>query len=310
MIMKHAFLILAHTDPEQLKRLINALDSESSFFYIHWDKKNESILNESSIIAELQNHSNIYFIEKRIKVYWGGVSIVYATIELLKEAIKNKDITHFHLLSGIDYPLKPLSYILHFFANNSHNYVTYYPQESNRSHFIDRYYFYDNDYMNHRNKKQNIKRIIIYQALLFIQRCIWFLVQVLGVRIRKKLNLKYYHGTQWFSLQRNAIEYIINYLNQNPWILKRFKYTAVCDESFFIMLLMDNPELKATIINNDLRLRLYDGMPNRGGYILTEKDFDLIKKSEALFGRKFVSGKSEKLIGLINNLFLTQFKPQ
>ena len=41
MIMKHAFLILAHTDPEQLKRLINALDSESSFsIYIGTKKMN------------------------------------------------------------------------------------------------------------------------------------------------------------------------------------------------------------------------------------------------------------------------------
>lgn len=37
--MKHAFLILAHTDPEQLKRLISSLNSDSSLFYIHWDKK-------------------------------------------------------------------------------------------------------------------------------------------------------------------------------------------------------------------------------------------------------------------------------
>ncbi len=304
--MKHAFLILAHTDPEQLKRLISSLNSDSSLFYIHWDKKNESVLFESPIIKELQSHSNIHFITNRIKVYWGGASIVYATIELLKEAFKEQDITYFHLLSGIDYPLKPLQYIFRFFENNKNNYLTYIPQESNMRYFIERYYFYDNDYINPQNKKRSIKRTIVYQTLLFIQRCTWFLVQVLGIRIRKKVNMQFYHGTQWFSLHRNAVTYIIKFLNENSWILKRFKYTAVCDETFFIMLLMNNSQLKDSIINNDLRLRLYDGMPNRSGYILTEKDFELIKNSDALFGRKFVSGKSEKLIELINNMFLTQ----
>lgn len=173
--------------------------------------------------------------------------------------------------------------------------------------FIERYYFYDNDYINPQNKKRSIKRTFVYQTLLFIQRCTWFLVQVLGIRIRKKINMQFYHGTQWFSLHRNAVTYIIKFLNENSWILKRFKYTAVCDETFFIMLLMNNSQLKDSIINNDLRLRLYDGMPNRSGYILTEKDFELIKNSDALFGRKFVSGKSEKLIELINNMFSIKF---
>lgn len=207
--MKHAFLIAAHTDPEQLKRLISALDSESSLFYIHWDKKTEFILNESAVIKELQTHSNIHFIENRIKVYWGGLSQVQATINLLTEAYKNKEVKYFHLLSGVDYPIKPLSYILQFFENNTHNYLTYIPEEGKRDYFIDRFYFYDNDYIKPQYKKHSIKRAIIYQTLLFIQRCTWFLVQVLGIRIRKKLNMKYYHGTNWFSLHKNAVTYII-----------------------------------------------------------------------------------------------------
>lgn len=301
--MKHAFLILAHNEPEQLKRLISALDSESSLFYIHWDKKCESVLLNSSIIKELETHSNIHFINNRIEVYWGGFSLVKATVLLLKEAVRNSDVIYFHLLSGIDYPLKPLSYIFRFFEDNTNNYVYYIPEESKRRYFIERFYFYDNDYINPRNKKHNIKRVVIYQFLLFIQRCTWFLVQVLGIRIRKKLNMEYYHGTQWFSLHKSAVYYLMNYIEKNPWILKRFKYTAVCDESFFIMLLMNSPEFKKTVINDDLRLRLYDGKPNRIGYIFTERDFDLIKNSKALFGRKFVTGKSEKLIQLINDMF-------
>lgn len=299
--MKHAFLILAHSDPEQLEKLINALDSENSFFYIHWDKKNEYILEVSPILKKLSERTNIFFIKNRIKVYWGGFSIVKATILLIKEASMNLDISYFHLLSGIDYPLKSKSNIFDFFMDNEKNYISYIPEESNFDYFINRYYFYDNDYINPQNKNNSIKRTLISLLLIFIQRCSKVLVEFCSIRIRKKLNMNYYHGTQWFSLHKNAITYILNFIKSTPWILKRFEYTAVSDESFFIMILMNNPELRRTVVNNDLRLRLYNGMPNRGGYVLTEKDYELIKNSDALFGRKFVTGKSDRLIQLISD---------
>lgn len=70
--MKQAFLIAAHEDPKQLYRLVNALQSCQSTFYIHIDRKNEYMFN-SPYFKRLQMVSNVHFIES-IKVYWGGVS--------------------------------------------------------------------------------------------------------------------------------------------------------------------------------------------------------------------------------------------
>lgn len=297
--MKHAFLIQAHQDVEQLYKLINALESDLSFFYIHWDKKHEDILLRSPQYNILKQKPNVFFVEN-IKVYWGGLSIVQATIILLKEAIKDKNIQYFHLLSGEDYPIKPIDYILKFFENNRHNYLTYLPCESSKSYYIDRYYFYDNDFMDVRNNNKSLNKYIIKNILLTIQRISWFVVHKLKLRVRKTIPMKYYHGSNWFSFTNEAISYILNKISSEPWLLKRFKFTAVCDESFFTMLLMDSSQLKRTVINNDLRLRMPDGSLNRGGYIYTEKDFYHIINSTALFGRKFRSGVSNKLIENIN----------
>lgn len=301
--MKHAFLIQAHQDVEQLYKLINALDSNDSSFYIHWDKKHERILLDSILYNTIKNKPNIFFVEN-INVYWGGVSMVLATIKLLKEAIKDKNIQYFHLLSGEDYPIKSFKYISNFFKNNQHNYLTYIPNESIMEYYINRYYFYDNDFMDVRNSNTGVKKYLIKSILLFIQRISWFFVQKIKIPIRKKISIKYYHGSNWFSFTNEAVSYILKRITEEPWLLKRFKYTAVCDESFFIMLMMDNPQFKDSIINDDLRLRMSDGSLNRGGYIYTEKDFDHIIKSTALFGRKFRTGISDELILNINQKIL------
>lgn len=301
--MKHAFLILAHQDIEQLLRLVTALDSESSLFYIHWDKKQEHVLRLSSCFYKLQEKNNVFFV-KSIKVYWGGISIAIATIELLKAAIKSSETVYFHLLSGIDYPLKPLSFIFDFFADNNHNYLLYIPEEDCCEYYIDRYYFYDTDYMDTRGNAIGCKKKVMRNFLLVLQRCTYLLVQKLGLRIRKKIPMKYYHGSQWFSFTREAVDYILKRISSETWILKRFKYTAVSDESFFTMLIMDNPQLRKTVVNDDLRLRMPDGTLNRGGYIREEKDFELIQNTSALFGRKFCTGVSDNLLECIDSKIL------
>lgn len=292
--MKHAFLIMAHQDVEQLCRLVDALDSEYSLFYIHWDKKQEQVLHQSSYINKLKEKSNVLFIES-MKVYWGGINQVKATIELMKVAVKSKETVYFHFLSGIDYPLKSISYIIDFFSGNNRNYLTYIPEESSLEYYINRYYFYDTDYMDVRGKKQFHKKIVYY-ILLYLQRFTYLLVQKFGLRIRRKLPMKYYHGSNWFSFTREAVDYILRRVSEEPWILSRFKYTAVADESFFTMLIMDNPQLRETVVNDDLRLRMEDGTLNRGGYVCKETDFERIQNTTALFGRKFLTGVSDKLI--------------
>lgn len=297
--MKHAFLILAHQDIEQLFRLIVALDSECSLFYIHWDKKQEHVLRLSSCFHKLQKKNNVFFVES-INVYWGGVSSVIATIELLKAAVQSSETVYFHLLSGIDYPLKPLSFIFDFFAENNHNYLLYIPEECRCEYYINRYYFYDTDYMDVRGDIVGYKKRMMHNLLLLLQRSTFLLVQKFGLRIRKKNPMKYYHGSNWFSFTRDAVNYILERVSNEAWILKRFKYTAVSDESFFTMLIMDNPRLRNTVINDDLRLKMPDGTLNRGGCIRVEKDFEFIKNSSALFGRKFRTGVSDRLLDSID----------
>ena len=57
---------------------------------------------------------------ERVKVYWGGFSMVKATLNLMKAALTSGEkFSHLVLLSGLDYPIKPSWAIYNFLTNHS-----------------------------------------------------------------------------------------------------------------------------------------------------------------------------------------------
>lgn len=294
----HAFLIQCHNNPSQLLRLVERLDSPFSRFYIHIDKKHEKEMMDSVDVNRLKEKGNVLFVNP-VKVYWGDFSQVRATLILLNEAYKDKTISIFHLLSGIDYPLKSISEIIQFFEGRNNDYIQWVPEESNKRYFIDRYYFYGNKYIDRNNICKTLWGGVIRLLIILIQRVSAVMVQYFHLQIRRKIPLDYYHGSNWFSITRNAVTYIKEYIDSNNWLLKRFRHTAVSDESFFTMILKSDG-YNGNIVNDDLRLKKPDGTLNRNGYILTEKDYGRIKSGKALFGRKFVPGMSDKLMELLD----------
>ena len=75
--MKFAYLIQAHKNPSQLCDLINVLQDEDNYFFVHIDEKSELslFLRENYKMPE-----RIFFLERRISVNWAGFSQVKATM--------------------------------------------------------------------------------------------------------------------------------------------------------------------------------------------------------------------------------------
>lgn len=95
--MKIAYLILCHKDPNHVNRLINALNSDDVFFYLHIDKK-------STIREEINIQDNITVLDNNVNVQWGSSNMILATMHLLQEASKEK-YDYLFLISGQDYPI-------------------------------------------------------------------------------------------------------------------------------------------------------------------------------------------------------------
>ena len=104
--MKHAYLILAHMKFD--KCLLQCLDDKRNDIFIHFDYK-------LTQIPELQTkYANLFIIENRIDVRWGDVSVVEAEYVLFEAASRQGSYAYYHLLSGVDMPLKSQDYIHNF----------------------------------------------------------------------------------------------------------------------------------------------------------------------------------------------------
>ena len=112
--MKFAYLIIAHNEPEVFGTLLGLLDDERNDIFVHVDAKAD--------IAQFRRfeteRSKLCFID-RMSVYWGDESQVEVELRLLRSARSAGRYDYYHLLSGVDLPLKSQNYIHRFFAEHA-----------------------------------------------------------------------------------------------------------------------------------------------------------------------------------------------
>ena len=83
--MRIAYLILAHKNPSQLAELVMALDDPTKTrFYIHVDQRSADFFGSPSL-KPIMDRENVLFLRDRVRVYWGGFSIVEATLRLIRK---------------------------------------------------------------------------------------------------------------------------------------------------------------------------------------------------------------------------------
>jgi hypothetical protein len=102
---KVAFLILAHDDMAMLRRLCARLAPHD--VYIHLDARSQVEASEVKTLGP-----NVRFSEVRIAAHWADFSLVEAAQTLLELALRSGNYSHFVLLSGHCYPIKPVDEFL------------------------------------------------------------------------------------------------------------------------------------------------------------------------------------------------------
>ena len=111
---KHAYLIIAHTNWNQLNKLVRVLDDLRNDLYIHIDQKSLISFNKTGGVET--RYSNVYVVNS-FDVRWGHVSQIKAEIELFEKS-SLKQYSYYHLISGMDLPLHNQDYIHKFFETN------------------------------------------------------------------------------------------------------------------------------------------------------------------------------------------------
>lgn len=276
---RHAYLIMAHGNYTQLSKLVSALDDERNDIYIHIDKKAKNF-NGKMITA---TNSKIKFVEQ-INVNWGGYSIVKCELLLLEAAVKaHTDYVRYHLISGVDLPIKSQDYIHDFFENNHGEYIRFDPKPISLYEDRVKYYYPFQNIIGRNNGH--------FVALLYYVQNILIRIQRL-IQIDRSKSINIYKGVNWFSITDDLARFV---LEKKKFIQKQFKYTLAADEIFLHTVVQDSP-YKDNIVNNSLRFIDWErGNP----YTFTVEDYDKLIHSSDLFARKFDENKDSDIIDMI-----------
>lgn len=265
MYKKNAYLIMAHNDFGILKKILKVLDDDESDFYIHIDKKSD-FQNKSEFELYLKK-SKIYFIDS-MDITWGGRSQIDLEIALLKKSTE-KEYGYYHLLSGVDFPLKrPCEINEYFTSNYGVNYIDFDSEDKDYSDRVKYYHFFQNRIGKNRS------------FLMYVQKVLLFIQKVIKVNRLKDKNLKIYKGANWFSITYDLASYVVENFYKFD---KMFDFSICADEVFLQTIAMASP-YRDTINKNCLReIDWRRGRP----YIFRKNDFDELIKSQNFFARKF-----------------------
>lgn len=233
-----AYLILAHKCPEQVSAFINQLlDYGECDVYVHVDKKNLELftsLKEKYESIEWPNDRQVY-ICSIYDVRWGSFEIIKAALELMRMVWSSgRRYTHMYFGSGQDLIVKNGLY--EYLSENLDNiFIRINRTVSNRSRISATY------------KVQWPKKLMIrndWHPYRFIRIAIQILC-MFNIVYRKntiKLSKKtvIYEGRTWFIAPISLIEYILDYINNNPEYMDFWENSLASDLMFFQTIIMNS----------------------------------------------------------------------
>jgi hypothetical protein len=261
--MKIAHLILAHKNPKQVERLLNALQHPNFDFYIHLDKK-----TDRSLFAHLYDCEKIYEIKKRASVYWAGWGTIQATLNGFDEI----DLTRYdyiNVISGQDFPLKSAETIYQYFLERA-------GKEFITCESIDKEW------------KEAASRVRNYHLINWRIPGKFKLEKLVNAVFPKRkfpLDIALVGRANWFTLTPAAIRYSLNFLQKHPELRRYFWYCWGADEFIFSTILF-NSYFKTQIVPNVMYVD-WTGQTKGHPRILDKSDLQALMNTDKLFARKF-----------------------
>lgn len=279
--MKHAILILCGAEYEHLPYLIGQFDERFNV-YVHIDKK---VVLPQHFQKNLASKGRVQGVFQKFVTNWGSMNIVNAILLLCEKSLRDKENTHFHLISGSDFPIASNDEIIDTCQTEDDNYIEYFPLPTvrwNEGGMSRLQYFHPLNSLDFRSPCDRACYVKFVEAQKY-----------LGIK-RELLNITYYGGSTWWSLSRRCVEYIIVHQHKHN-IYASMQDTYIPDEMFVQTLLLNSP-LKCSLVNNNLR---YIVWKYKNGHIpanLDMEDYNNVISSKKLFMRKTDQECSHRLI--------------
>jgi hypothetical protein len=255
-----AYVISAYTNLDQVARLVRLLGGTDAIA-VHVDRKTndrefERLRRDVSGVPEVT-------LLERHACHYGGFGHVRATLKGIDDVLgRLRDFSHLVLLTGQDYPIKPLAEIESFLEQRR-----------------------DRSYMG-----TNALPSPLWSPRGGLDRVEYRYVHWRGRRVRLPGRRTFPHGLRPFGggaywcLSRACVEFVARFVGERRDVVRFFRHVDVPDEIFFQTIVM-NSELAPTVVNDNLRY--IDWSRGRRPAILGTDDLDALRASPKLFARKF-----------------------
>jgi hypothetical protein len=297
--MKIAYLVLCHADPQYIARMCRKLmegNSQNSVF-LHVDRKSTMMQELSQLLA---GAAQVFFTPHRVPVYWGGYSLVQATLELMRQSMAQGDYDRFVLLQGADYPIKSSAEIDQFFTRHADTEFIkacdataskspYLYSRARYRLFCDRPTFLKKAW----NRLTRLLDLKLHSGHLSVEGQDWHV----------------YWGCAQIALTRNCVSHILKFEN-NQTLRSYFGKTFAADELYFHTIVFNSSFRERTSEGGvhaetpglrlvDMRNLCYFEYP-RSVTTLAAADFERLRRVPELYIRKVTSAASTPLLDKID----------
>jgi len=254
--VKLAYVITAHKNPRQLRRLLHAVYVPGNTYVLHVDVNALSTVHAAAADFA-KTHPNCKVIPPQ-HIIWGSWRLAQAQIRGVREAIKiSDDWTYCLNLTAQDYPLR------------THEQIAAVLGQAPGKNYLETLRFAD-------ASEGPRKRLEFYWFPWRGQmKKLW--------RRRRQPDFEVFWGSNYFALTRQACAL----LSDSPLskrMIKIFRLALCADELIFQNILMHSP-LKDTIVSKTFRKLVWAGGSHPKTFTLADKE-ELLA-SDAFFARKF-----------------------
>lgn len=291
--MNIAYLISAHTDPAQLRRLVLALHADAEYF-VHIDAK-----SDLSQFASALSLPNVHYIGDRVDVRWGTLREVQYQMNLIRAAVTF--LRHFDrifFLSGMDYPLW------------SNARITRWLEEQGDREILQGFCM-DTDLIEAGQKETyTVARPAFRNVRLGILMRI--LLRLTGYRKPMHFTVrgtewKLYKGSAWWCISQELAVQLLDEFDHNAELLHYFRNSFCPAETLIQTIAFNHPVWRSRCILTEGR---YPGLEALTPlhfidyattiHVMDTDDYDRLRQSGKMFCRKVVTGKSDALVRMID----------
>jgi Core-2/I-Branching enzyme len=284
------YVVLSHRNPEQVVRLVRVLrEGPSSRVLVRHDPRGEKLAKEQIEAAGGEP------LEDRLKVRWGGWSQLKLILACLREAAERHDPDWTLILSGQDYPLRPLADIeadldaspADARLGDVRRVETRRPAAGDDEFFLRcRYRHYARPRVFPSSLPRSLRPLAYARDL----------PPLIGVRRTVPAPLTFFASADWVTLGRAGVRAVLG-ASEHRRLMRHFRRVAVPSESFFASVLVGDPSL---IVERDSRRFASFAHGAAHPDTLTSNDFDRLLASGADFARKFDATAEPRVLDMLD----------